>query len=993
MSIRGFSPIVGIKPKPPKAAPGNRVPKSVRTHSEKKFTPKINKSFTCYNDAPAQPNQSFTADKSRNISFAHLNSRNKSLGKYRNFRSIPKFTQKDLIKKETNQNLYDKAQADMKQSNFKAAIGHLNKLIKEEPSNPAALYARGKCYISLQSYKEAIPDLLSLVQDFPLYEKNAYIALAMSFVAVDDYPTAVRQLKKAVAKFPKFKDAYLARGQLLTHQKIWDKAISDFYKVINLAPEDGNAYIGLADALLAMGDHSNALKVLNSAAKCKNISNQAYLRRGKILYEANNFKKALKEFNKAIKVAPLDAESYYYKALVQLNMDNLAEAALCLEQVVKYDSSKKFTGAAIYDLGAIKIKQKDYYGAMHTFQRATDTNVEIKQQKVLVNYVEAILTLMKRKFNDGTILLSKIIKKNHPLIQEYIGNCYTFRGYAFAAQELHEKAVKDLSTAYKMQKLDSASEYNYLISQAILLADKKVDQSLEMLQKAKEIYTKNPEPLIYEAYFFFSSRDCKKAVQALNIAMNLKPGDSDLHFFRGIVSYYDGKYEECIKDLDVAIEKAEDNNVYHYLCRGMSYANSGYYEEAMNDFSAVIQLNENMPQGHLYRGRCAFLREDTNLAYADYQKLLYLNPEDPTVHIHAGDLLLLTNSVEDAVKAYNNSLSKGKTKQAIIQKVKCFLALGELKSAIEAIPEALTLEADKKLMQDFNVLKAIELCQSGHYKESLKNFQEHLSEGLLISRREVKKIVSVACFYIEDYSAIQTIYQSLLENQENDTLEVVYNLALSNILSEFYEAALTQLNELAYMVEGPDRGKILFLVGYIHLGLEDEAEGKEYIEEAFKYDKELISGFLKQSSKVAVLPFNSKSTFASTFPMKQVKIGRAYPILIRPSFALPAIELPTLDFPFEECILEQFQLKIIKCKPEAPWLNRVQGMIQFTDEVQELVSETVTDSVADEEPVDEEDVFEEGIENFKKYRSAFCLPRGESDKLLKNMQEVFQNNE
>ena len=34
---------------------------------------------------------------------------------------------------------------------------------------------------------------------------------------------------------------------------------------------------------------------------------------------------------------------------------------------------------------------------MHTFQRATDTNVEIKQQKILVTYVEAILTLMKRK--------------------------------------------------------------------------------------------------------------------------------------------------------------------------------------------------------------------------------------------------------------------------------------------------------------------------------------------------------------------------------------------------------------------------------------------------------------------------------------------------------------------------------------------------------------------------------------------------------------------
>jgi hypothetical protein len=195
------------------------------------------------------------------------------------------------------------------------------------------------------------------------------------------------------------------------------------------------------------------------------------------------------------------------------------------------------------------------------------------------------------------------------------------------------------------------------------------------------------------------------------------------------------------------------------------------------------------------------------------------------------------------------------------------------------------------------------------------------------------------------------------------------------------------------MVEGPDRGKILFLVGYLHLALEDESQGKEYIEEAFKFDRELVSSFLKQTGKVSVLPLEARSTFSSTFPMKQVKIGRAYPILVRPSFSLPSVEMPTLDFPFEPCILQQFLLKNIKCKPEAPWLNRVQGMIQFTDEVQELVSETVTESVAEEEAAEEEDVFDEGIENFKKYRSALCLPRGESDRLLRNMQEVFQNND
>ena len=991
MSIRGFSPIVGLQAK---AKPSliQKPPKSVRTHSEKKFTPQINKSFTCYNDAPNQSNQSFTAEKCRNISLAHLKSRNTSAAKYRNFRSIPKFSNKDPHKSELTTMFLEKAHSDMKSNNFKSAINYLNKVIKEEPNHPDALYSRGKCYISMTSYKEAIPDLLSLIQDYPMYEKNAYIALAMSFVAVNDYTTAVRQLTKCLLKFPKFKDAYLARGQLLTHQKIWDKALSDFYKVINLCPEDGNAYIGLADALIGMGDYQNCLKVLTSASKCKNVSYQAYLRRGKIFYEINSFKQALKELNKAIQASPLEAESYYYKALVQLNLENLAEAALCLEQVVKYDSCKKFSGAAIYDLGAIKIKLKDYYGAMHTFQRATDTNVEIKQQRILVSYVEAILTLMKRKFKDGSALLSKIIKNNHPLIQEYVGNCYTFRGYAYAAQELHEKATKDLAVASKMQKLDSASEYNYLISQAIITWEKKPENSNSLLLKAHELYPKNPEPLIYESCIYFSMKLTEKSRNLLSQAIEIKPADSDFHFFRAIISYQEKKYAESVQDLEIAIEKADDNNAYHYLCRGLCYSHLGLYNEAINDFSAVLQINENLCQAFLYRGRCAFLQEDTNLAYADFQKLLYSRPEDPEVHIHAGDLLLLTQCTEDAVKAYENSITKGKTRKAYVQKAKCYLILGELKLAIVEINEALALEFDRKLAQDMSVLKAIEICAEQRFSDALSIFQGFSGDGHIIKQLEIRKYMALCFFYMQEYQFCISIYHSLLESQEGEMAEILYNLSLANLMGDYFEAALTQLNELAYMLEDLDRGKILLISGIVQLGLENTSEGKEYLSEAYKYDPISVSGYLKQNSKISILPLNSAGTLSSEFPLITAAVGKASPFSFRPSFSLPSVELPGIEFGVDEEVINRFQIKALKCKPEAPWLNRVQGMIQFTDEIQDMLSETVTESVEEEEVEQQEDVFEGGIENFKKYRSAFCLPRRNSDEILKNMQEAFHKN-
>ena len=598
---------------------------------------------------------------------------------------------------------------------------------------------------------------------------------------------------------------------------------------------------------------------------------------------------------------------------------------------------------------------------------------------------------MKRKFADGAALLTKIIKHNHPLIQEYVGNCYTFRGYAYAAQEMHEKASRDLSAASKVQKLDSASEYNFLVSQAIINFEKKPDIALSQLAKAKNLYSKNPEPFVYESCIYFSMKLTEKSKESINKALELKAEDSDLHYFRAIMNYYENKHPEGVSDVEIAIEKAEDNNAYHYLLRGLCYAQLGLYNEAINDFSAVLQLDENLSQAYLYRGRCAFIQEDTNLAYADFQKLLYAKPEDPVVHAHAGDLLLLTQCTEDAIKAYNNSLSKGKTKQPYIQKAKCYLILGNYKEAIREISEALVIETDKKLLQDLNVLKALELCVDNNFSEALEVFQEFTSDGAVIKLRDIRKYIGLCFFFIEEYQFAQSIYQNLLETQDQDTIEVLYNLALSNIMAEYYEAALTQLSELAYLVDGCDRGKILLLTGFIQLGLDSNSQGKQYLSEAYKYDPSTVTAYLKQSSETSVLALNSSDGFASEFPLVNVSIGQSSSIFIRPSFTLPAIELPNIEFETDEIFLTQFSLKSIKCKPEAPWLNRVQGMIQFTDEIQDILSETVTESVAEDEEV-QQDVFEEGTENFKKYRSALCLPRGQSDDMLKNMQAVFHNN-
>ena len=60
--------------------------------------------------------------------------------------------------------------------------------------------------------------------------------------------------------------------------------------------------------------------------------------------------------------------------------------------------------------------------------------------------------------------------------------------------------------------------------------------------------------------------------------------------------------------------------------------------------------------------------------------------------------------------------------------------------------------------------------------------------------------------------------------------------------------------------------------------------------------------------------------------------------------SLPKPSPPLLDFDIEESVLDYFNIKAIKCRPEAPWLNRVNGTIQFTEDMQMITSENVSDS-------------------------------------------------
>ncbi|OMJ68126.1 hypothetical protein SteCoe_34512 [Stentor coeruleus] len=967
----------------------------------KKSSPRINKSFACYNISSKifKYNDSFSKDRSRTFSMGSTTPSNRrtasmrmtglnSSGKLSNGHPGPKELEESKnvkLKKELIAELLDKVKKDITIGLFDIALQTLKKVFKEDSNNLRAIYMKAQCYIGLKEYKLAIPDLLGIIQDHPTYNKNIYIEIATCFIESKDYTTAVRQITRGLLKFPRFLEGYLSRGTLYNQMQKWDKAISDFYEAISIGPTEGTGYLGLAESLIGKGECKNAIKMLDQALKCPGSTNLALLKRGKLLFENHEFDKALEDLSRLIDLEPNNIEAHYFKAFSLLGQENLIDAAVSLEQVIKYDKAKKYTGAAIYNLGAIKIRQRDFYGAHFTFQRAVEQGIEIEEQKVLKGYVEAILCLMRRKFKEGISQLNKIIKKKHILLQEYLGNCFAYRGYAYASIDNHEKSVKDLTAAQKLQDLDNSSMYNLMISQAVSLGN--CEKALELLQQASGLFPKNVEPFAYQAAIYFQlSLTTKnpslgqKSKELLDTVIKLRDSESDLYFYRGIVTYYNNKPIDAVYDFEQAIDKAEDNVANHFLARGLCSAKLKMFKEAIQDFSIAIQLDEKCSDAYFFRGRCAFILEDAELALKDFQQALLIKPNDPSAHIKASNLLLLTGAVDEAVKALENAYTINPSTEIILSKVKCYLLQENIPLALTEINKLNQVTKSPKNNFDIEVLtlvQALSSQDSNTYQKilsELTNVLSYKTEGNICKVLHIHWIRGFIFMMNKDFENAKNEFSPVIikrkkkdQSMERNNIEIIYNLAICNLVIGNLEEAFENLNDIVCFLDETDRGKVLLIMGVIQYALEMNREAKTILTEAFKYDPEIVGKYLEENSDVEVLPLSSGEKFAEGFDCIKIAIGDSHPFYVRPCIMIPKSGLPSFDFGIEEEIFKFFTLNTVKCKPETPWLNRVKGSIQFTDEIQLIEAESPSEEKEEEEKAEVSDVFSD--KSLKKYKS------------------------
>ena len=181
------------------------------------------------------------------------------------------------------------------------------------------------------------------------------------------YDLAIANYDKAIQLEPNDANAYYNRG--LSKGKLGEyfAAISDFDKAIQLKPNDAEAYIGRGLAKTGLGQHFAAISDYDKAIQLKPDYAFAYYNRGNAKAALDRPFAAISDFDKAIQLKPDDANAYGNRGL---SKGKLGEYFAAISDFDKAIQLKPDLAKGYYNRGIAKGKLGEYFAAISDFDKA-----------------------------------------------------------------------------------------------------------------------------------------------------------------------------------------------------------------------------------------------------------------------------------------------------------------------------------------------------------------------------------------------------------------------------------------------------------------------------------------------------------------------------------------------------------------------------------------------------------------------------------------------
>ncbi len=395
----------------------------------------------------------------------------------------------------------------------------------------------GSVYYELSHDSLVTPIRLSQRKHRATLEKYAFLFLVPLISAVIAI-IMILALEYA-AKQNKLDTLFTEADQLVFYSN-FNKAIREYYKILEVDPENIKAIVKLGELLKTTRRYEDAVQLYKEAID-KGITD-ARVKTGywKMLFKTGKEYEAFNLLNEAKNSNPRQTEAYETYGDHYAEKKDFENAIKNYENVLKIKSKSK----GVYGkLAVLYVEKGEKEKAIEVYNRAISADVEY------VEIYEEIREVLKQK-NDTTTL-------------------ETLYGIAFAVRS------KDADHYLRL-----GNDYYYL---------KKYDAALASYQKALEIKPNYAGVYFRRGFAFNDKGDYDAAIASYQKALELKPDDYWAYNNIGWAQYRKGDYDAAIASYKKALE-LKPNLVTAYNNMGIANVKKGDYDAAITSFQRVLVI-------------------------------------------------------------------------------------------------------------------------------------------------------------------------------------------------------------------------------------------------------------------------------------------------------------------------------------------------------------------------------------------------------------------
>ncbi len=483
------------------------------------------------------------------------------------------------------------------------------------PQQMALLACRqGELHYRTKAYELALDDFekcLPFAHESEVFKKNViddFFALGNKLIAAGGFQAAVRVFKHVVDLKPEDHDAWYSMGKAQTELGLISDSAVSYVRTVELKPEIHDAWHRLGIAYYELESYEHAIEALSRALGMKSDTAIDWYTLGRAYRKLQRDEDAVAAFAKAAELEPDNKNIWIDSGAANAAVDRFEDAENSYEKAVRID--RQIHGAW-FGLGTAQFRLGKFTQAVAALGTALDLEHENKEYM----YALALACHSAQDYDAAIRNWGKIIEIDPSNAQAQYRMALSLhgRGQYSDAIQFYLKAAEGLPDNLEIpHNMGRAYHAQGLYNDAV-----------EQYRKALQVDPSKPELWDDLGLVFTEMNLYGDAIQAYKELVRLTPDWKDAWQHLGHTYYLIRHYENALQSYGKAVE-LDPGNYLAWGSLGLTFYALGNYEKSIEASAKAVSLKPDQLWIQSNLALSTFLSGNIPQAAVEYDKILEL---------------------------------------------------------------------------------------------------------------------------------------------------------------------------------------------------------------------------------------------------------------------------------------------------------------------------------------------------------------------------------